>query len=225
MEDAPPPSPTTPAESAAGSPVDRRSCNLRRGLTRSRSRSHSSSSSASPSPRSSAVPFSWEQRPGIPKPLSAVLPATADSAVAHPLLPLPPPVRSHSDLIPTPRKKRSAASGRGEAASADPFASALALCAKGALPANDDNVDDELCDVADAAAASSRRSAATVTHRFRILDFYGSCKATCAVVDATVRLPRSACRACMNLYTYYARVDLDHGQCKSSTALTRGATT
>ncbi|XP_074566243.1 uncharacterized protein LOC141822826 [Curcuma longa] len=190
MEDAPPPppSPTTPAESAAGSPGDRQSCNRRRGRTRSRSRSHSFSSSASPSPRSSAVPFSWEQRPGIPKPLSAVLPATADAAVAHALLPLPPPVRSHSDLIPTPRKKRSSASGRGAAASADPFAAALALCAKGVLPANDDNVDDEPCDVA---SASSRRSAATVTHRFRILDFYGSCKATCAVVDATVRLPRS----------------------------------
>ncbi|CAD5182561.1 unnamed protein product [Musa acuminata subsp. malaccensis] len=57
------------------------------------SSSAATSPSASPSPRSSSVPFSWEQRPGIPKaPPLPPAPAAADTD-AHLLLPsLPGPV-------------------------------------------------------------------------------------------------------------------------------------
>ncbi|WOL11149.1 hypothetical protein Cni_G19910 [Canna indica] len=184
MEEAPP-SPKTPADSAAGSPEEPRA-------SHHRARTRSRSSSTSPSPRSSAVPFSWEQRPGIPKDLAPV-PAPAppaafavEDSVSHPLLPLPPPVRSHSDLS-TPRKKRSAAARSASSASADPFAAALALCARG-LPDTGDDMDD-LWGVPDAAAP--RRPVATIADRLRLFDFYSSCKATCTVVDATVRLPRT----------------------------------
>ncbi|XP_009404872.2 uncharacterized protein LOC103988084 [Musa acuminata AAA Group] len=164
------PSPKTPTDSAAGSPEEPRA--------RTSSRSRSFSISASTSPRFSAVPFSWEQRPGIPKALSQA--AAAEDAAAHRLLPLPPPVRSHSDL-PIPRKKRSAA----RLAAADPFAAALALCAKDFPDAGGDL--EELWGVPDA----SPRRVTTIADRFRLFDLYGSCKATCSVIDATVRLPRT----------------------------------
>ncbi|RWW62820.1 hypothetical protein BHE74_00030039 [Ensete ventricosum] len=157
----------------AGSTEGRRPASHRvRNRSRSRSRFCSSSAYPSPSPRSSAIPFSWEQRPGIPKSLSH--PAAAEDASAHPLLPLPPPVRSHSELS-TTRKKRSAASP-------DPFAAALALCSN-SLPHDGD----DLWLVPDAAP----QRAASIADRFRLFDLYGSCKAACSVVDATVRLPRT----------------------------------
>ncbi|RWW21355.1 hypothetical protein GW17_00014500 [Ensete ventricosum] len=171
------PSPKTPTDSAAGSPEEPRAARDS-ARTRSRSRSRSFSSSASTSPRFSAVPFSWEQRPGIPKALS---PATeAEDAAAHRLLPLPPPVRSHSDL-PIPRKKRSEA----RSAAADPFAAALVLCAKDLPDASGDL--EEFWGVPDA----TPRRVTTIADRFRLFDLYGSCKATCSVIDATVRLPRT----------------------------------
>ncbi|CAL9184832.1 uncharacterized protein LOC135606536 [Musa acuminata AAA Group] len=144
------------------------------------SSSAATSPSASPSPRSSSVPFSWEQRPGIPKaPPLPPAPAAADTD-AHLLLPLPPPARSQSDLS-TPRKKRP--SPRAPA-SPDPFAAALALCAKG-LP----DVGDEMEELW--GATDAPRRVASMTDRFRLFDLYGSCKATCSVVEATVRLPRA----------------------------------
>ncbi|XP_074563070.1 uncharacterized protein LOC141819720 [Curcuma longa] len=126
-----------------------------------RPRSRRFPSSVSPAPPSSAVPFSWEQSPGIPKDTSS-----PESSASNPLLPLPPLIRSHSDL-PTARKKRSAGacSSRGAEAPSDPFEAALALCAEGLMD------DDHL--------SVPRRSAASVADRFKIFDFYGSCNATC----------------------------------------------
>ncbi|XP_042452408.1 uncharacterized protein LOC122037025 [Zingiber officinale] len=151
--------------------------------SRSRSRSRRFPSSASPAPPSSAVPFSWEQRPGIPKDTSS-----PESSVANPVLPLPPPIRSHSDL-PTPRKKRSAAasSSRGAEVPADPFAAALALCAKGLMDDDDLPVPRGSALMDEDDLSVPRRSTATVSGRFRIFDFYGSCKATCAVATCFPR--------------------------------------
>ncbi|URD72273.1 hypothetical protein MUK42_09776 [Musa troglodytarum] len=185
MEETPPSSKIL-AASAAGSPAELRAVRHRvRSRTSSLSGSASSlssssaatSPSASPSPCSSSVPFSWEQRPGIPK--APPLPPAA-ATDAHLLLPLPPPARSQSDLS-TPRKKRP--SPRAPA-SPDPFAAALALCAKG-LP----DVGDEMEELW--AATDAPRRVASMTDRFRLFDLYGSCKATCPVVEATVRLPRA----------------------------------
>ncbi|URE47662.1 hypothetical protein MUK42_14391 [Musa troglodytarum] len=163
-------------EPRAGSTEEHRPASHRvRNRSRSESRYFSNSACPSSCPRSSAIPFSWEQRPGIPKSLSHS--AAAEDASAHPLLPLPPPVRSDSELS-TTRKKRSAASP-------DPFAAALAVCSNG-LPHDGDDVD-ELCLVPDAAP----QRAASIADRFRLFDLYGSCKAACSVVDATVRLPRT----------------------------------
>nr|CAD1818120.1 unnamed protein product [Ananas comosus var. bracteatus] len=41
----------------------------------------------------SAVPFSWEQRPGIPKPSGNLASPSPPSPRSDPLLPLPPPLR------------------------------------------------------------------------------------------------------------------------------------
>ncbi|KAJ8493768.1 hypothetical protein OPV22_015489 [Ensete ventricosum] len=98
MEETPPSS-----KILAGSPAEARAAR-HRVRTRTGSLSGSASSlssssaatspSASPSPRSSSVPFSWEQRPGIPK--APPLPPAATDTDAHLLLPLPPPARSHT---------------------------------------------------------------------------------------------------------------------------------
>ncbi|XP_074589877.1 uncharacterized protein LOC141845773 [Curcuma longa] len=173
MEEAAPPS-SKPTDD--GSKDDSGSSSSR---ISARTRSRPFSAPASPPPASSAVPFSWEQRPGIPKDPSPPPLASLGSPLPNPLLPLPPPLRSRSAL-PALRKRRSGpSSSRGAEAPFDPFAAALALCARGLM-------DDQLC-----GSSLPRRSAATIADRFRIFDFYGSCKATCAVVDdATVRLPR-----------------------------------
>ncbi|KAG6525427.1 hypothetical protein ZIOFF_015383 [Zingiber officinale] len=170
----PPPASSKPKPTDDGSKDDSGSSRIS-----SRTRSRPFSAPTSPTPASSAVPFSWEQRPGIPKDPSPPPLASLGSPLPNPLLPLPPPLRFRSAL-PAPRKRRSASSSsRGAEAPFDPFAAALALCARGLM-------DDHLC-----GSSLPRRSAATVADRFRIFDFYGSCKATCAVVDdATVRLPR-----------------------------------
>ncbi|URE06976.1 hypothetical protein MUK42_10916 [Musa troglodytarum] len=83
-----------------------------------------------PSPHSSANPFSREQCPKTPKSISHQ--TAVKDASAHPLLPLPPPVRSHSKLS-TMRKKRCTTS-------LDLFTIALALCSNG-LPHDSNDVD------------------------------------------------------------------------------------
>ncbi|WOL11941.1 hypothetical protein Cni_G20705 [Canna indica] len=183
MEESPP---MTPTDSSAGSPAESRAAR-RRARGRSLSSSTSSSSpftspspSASPSPRSWSVPFSWEQRPGIPKAKPLPSPAADAYSITQPLLPLPPPARSHS------RKKRFTARF---APSPDPFAAALALCAKRLPDVVDDDI--EMEDVWGRLPSAAPRRVAAIADRFRLFGIYGSCKATCTVVDATVRLPRT----------------------------------
>ncbi|PKA56839.1 hypothetical protein AXF42_Ash002142 [Apostasia shenzhenica] len=146
------------------------------------SRTHSFSSSASsfsdspsyfaatPSPSpfhrllsSSAVPFSWECRPGIPKAPTARTATAADPL----LLPLPPPLRK----------------SRFESISDDPFAVAFSVCTKDAAPpvARDD---------LDAYWFRPSPGGNLAWKLRRFVGFHVSCKTSCSVNDATVALPR-----------------------------------
>ncbi|CAL9068727.1 uncharacterized protein LOC135627165 [Musa acuminata AAA Group] len=159
---------SSPADSsAAGSPLEIFPCRIRRRRhRRSRSRSLSTVAASSPSLCSSAVPFSWEHRPGIAKNPKA--PPAARPA--RPALPRPPPLRS----LPVT-----------DCPAADPFAIALAECAKGPPPAEDDGADDR-CRV----AVAVRRKVAALVGWFALFDLYGSCKAAGSVAGATLRIPR-----------------------------------
>ncbi|KAG0492299.1 hypothetical protein HPP92_005697 [Vanilla planifolia] len=154
----------------------------------SRSGSPSSfAASASPSPfhpiPSFAIPFSWEHKPGIPKsPFASA--ASREGAIrieivsgAGPLLlPLPPSFRSAAVLS---RKKRSHAG-------IDPFAAALAECAKDAPHSTSDDLDSLWFrrsvspGVIDSKTAGIWRWA-TLAGR---LGLYASCKTSCSVSEA-----------------------------------------
>lgn len=175
----PPRTPTEPTSTTPPHPRRRQS----RPTSVSSSFSSSILSTPSPShfsiqtpfhPLSSSIPFSWEQSPGIPK-----LPSKTLKSYSYPrLLPPPPPPRSAS----FPATKH-----------VDPFAAALAECAK------DVPVESDLWIGSRASEAKSRR-------RFWIsdwfgfgfgfafglgsLDPYGSCKASCAVTESTVQISR-----------------------------------
>ncbi|CAL9154079.1 unnamed protein product [Musa hybrid cultivar] len=135
---------------------------------------------ASPSrPSSSAVPFSWEHRPGIPKTSGPLT-----SRPTGPLLPLPPSLRSAP--AGNSRKKRPVATS-----AADPFATALTECAKDpAGPA----IEELLARGGGSVVERRRRGPAaawSVSDRLGLFGLYASCKATCAVADSAVRVPRS----------------------------------
>ncbi|PKA64765.1 hypothetical protein AXF42_Ash016796 [Apostasia shenzhenica] len=128
---------------------------------------------------SSAVPFSWEHEPGIPK-----NPSDPVSDFHPSRIPLPPPIRSSSFRS---RKKRSEGSF-----DADPFALALAECAK-EPPAADPDLEDFL---RRSSAAERRRTASwsAAGGGFGLFGLYSSCKAAFAagsVADSMVRIPRS----------------------------------
>ncbi|XP_008791151.2 uncharacterized protein LOC103708144 [Phoenix dactylifera] len=193
MKEAAAPPPKTPAELTTGSPSASRPIRRRTGSSSSSASSLSSaipSSSPSPAHRylfplrsSSAVPFSWEHLPGVPKnPKSFPSPAVPHRL----LLPLPPPLRSKPDTS-IPRKKRSDARF-SNLAPADPFAAALAECTK------DDPAGTGLAKLwgEPPAGAPRRRALATaaITHRFGLFDLYGSCKISCSVADAIIHVPR-----------------------------------
>ncbi|CAL9781941.1 unnamed protein product [Musa acuminata subsp. burmannicoides] len=129
----------------------------------------------------SAVPFSWERLPGIPKAQIAI-----DARSPDPLLPLPPPLRSATA---GPRKKRPIA---GLRPAPDAFAAALAVCAK----APRGSTIGELLAASGSAAGRHRRGSAasawSISDRLGLLGLYASCKATCAVADSSVYVPRSA---------------------------------
>ncbi|CAL9108020.1 unnamed protein product [Musa textilis] len=128
---------------------------------------------------SSAVPFSWEHRPGIPKTSGPLT-----SRPTGPLLPLPPSLRSAP--AGNSRKKRPVA-----ASAADPFATALAECAKDpAGPA----IEGLLARGGGSAVERRWRGPAagwSVSDHLGLFGLHASCKATCAVADSAVRVPRA----------------------------------
>ncbi|XP_073106926.1 uncharacterized protein [Elaeis guineensis] len=197
MKKAAAPPPKTPAELAIGSPPASRPIRSRtRSSSSSASSLYSTIPSSSPSPahrylfplRSpSAIPFSWEHLPGVPKnPKSLPSPARPHRL----LLPLPPPLRSKSDPS-IPRKKRSDARFAHLAVD-DPFAAALAECTK------DDPSGTGLAELwgEPTTGARRRRALATgsISQRFGLFDLYGSCKMSCSVADAIIHVPRSTHR-------------------------------
>ncbi|KAL0917690.1 hypothetical protein M5K25_012770 [Dendrobium thyrsiflorum] len=133
---------------------------------------------------SSAVPFSWERQPGIPKlPVAAAAAGGRYDEDRH-LLPLPPPLRS---AVGFSRNKRSGAGGF------DPFAVALAQCAKESSPETGEDLEGFWWRRSGLKRVGIWRRA-TISDRIGLISFYGSCKATCSVSDATIVLPRAAGR-------------------------------
>ncbi|PKA57350.1 hypothetical protein AXF42_Ash013537 [Apostasia shenzhenica] len=128
-----------------------------------------SSISPTPSPFSSAVPFSWEHQPGIPKPTAAG--GGRSPSARH--LPLPPPLRTTAR---TPKKNLSVSG-------ADPFEAALAECAK----------DPDSTGGGAKLPEISRRP--VIVSWLGLIGFYASCGATCSVSPAAVVVPRSTLRS------------------------------
>ncbi|KAI0531022.1 hypothetical protein KFK09_000571 [Dendrobium nobile] len=120
---------------------------------------------------SSTVPFSWEHEPGIPKnPRKPYFNSNLDR------IPLPPPIRFDSMKT---------------LSEADPFAAALAECAKETPPA-----DPELEEFLRRRSAARRRRTAVLSPGggLSLSGLYVSCKASaaaCSVVESTVRVPRT----------------------------------
>ncbi|WOL16065.1 hypothetical protein Cni_G24847 [Canna indica] len=140
-----------------------------------------------PSPFSSAVPFSWEHRPGIPKTSGGPL-AAARSSGGSSVLPLPPPLRCNPAASSLKIKQRPVV------AHDDPFAAALAECAKGPAPGPDLK---ELFARSGSVAGRGRRATAaswSIADRLGLFGLHPSCKATCAVADSTVFIPRPVSR-------------------------------
>lgn len=152
---------------------------------------HLGSPPAPPSPLhcSSAVPFSWEKQPGVPKQVHRSSDRQRGSGQR---LPLPPPLRSNSEpFLSIPRKKRTQL-----VCMPDPFTIALIECSKADRCDRSEGNDLPrlyLKGTTAAAAASKviggRRRAATGL--LGLPDFYSSCKTTCSVADSTVIVPRS----------------------------------
>ncbi|XP_039125563.1 uncharacterized protein LOC120261655 [Dioscorea cayenensis subsp. rotundata] len=113
-----------------------------------------------------SIPFSWEHQPGVSKnPIPT-------SSTSFPRLPLPPPLKPQQDPLRSAKPDPLTFS--------DPFAAALAECAKPSL--------------APQADVLRRRRAAVISARFRLLVFHGSC-ASCSVSDSTtIRIPRDRIR-------------------------------
>ncbi|XP_074557618.1 uncharacterized protein LOC141813557 [Curcuma longa] len=151
---------------ASSLPLPRRTCYLD-------SSGSSDGNQASPYlPSFSSVPFSWERRPGIPK-------AAAAAAASGPLLRLPPGPASY-------HRKRTASDAAGDE---DPFAVALAECAK--RPPGPSIA--ELF-TRTRSASAPRKRAPPQSAAWSISDRLGlhaaSCKATCAIADSAVCVPR-----------------------------------
>ncbi|MQL89594.1 hypothetical protein Taro_022183 [Colocasia esculenta] len=135
---------------------------------------------------SSAIPFSWEKRPGVPK--------HSHRAKEHQRwapgqrLPPPPFLRSNSDpFLSVTRKKRPELR-----LLADPFAVALMECSKGDRRDPEDG--DSPGTFWKAAAASSKAIGGrrkTIADLLGFVDLYASCKTTSSVADSTVYIPRS----------------------------------
>ncbi|KAJ6834974.1 putative basic proline-rich protein-like [Iris pallida] len=155
---------------------------LRRRRTRSTASSSSSSSNSSllstPSPSqtpfhpsSSAVPFSWEHLPGIPK----VPPANHHKTLTL----IPPPSRSRT--FPSRTHRRSDPK-LVSAADVDPFAAALAECSK------DSPAEPDFWRISRPVGSGPDRRRWSIADRLGFLDLYGSCKASCSVSQPGYRV-------------------------------------
>ena len=133
---------------------------------------YSSNSCPSPFLGSSAVPFSWETRPGIPK--QSCHPGESTSAR---LLPLPPPLKFDGQRSLSMSRKK----GQKLVFTADPFVVALMECSK--------QEGDELPRLKASKVGGGLRRAARF---FSFPNLYFSCKTTGSVLESTVLIPRSA---------------------------------
>lgn len=177
-----PPTPPPPLLPASRTDFDARSAahgKLRR--RRSKPLRPSSSAAAAPHlhpspihPSASSVPFSWEHRPGVPKAPGPL----AVGSTARPLL--PPPLRSAQIGI------KDAPLGLRDQ---DPFAAALAECAKSPLVP-------VIADLFRRSGERSRTPASSagwsISDRLGLFGIHVSCKTACAVADSTVLVRRSA---------------------------------
>ncbi|KAG6525628.1 hypothetical protein ZIOFF_015590 [Zingiber officinale] len=124
-------------------------------------------------PSSSAIPFSWEHRPGVPK---APSPLAAGSS-ARPLL--PPPLRS------APIGIKGTSLGRRDD---DPFAAALAECAKSPLGPV---IPDLFGRSGERSRTPTSAAGWSISYRLGLLGIHASCKTASAVADSTVLVRRS----------------------------------
>ncbi|XP_059631934.1 uncharacterized protein LOC132274628 [Cornus florida] len=124
--------------------------------------------------RSSGIPFSWEQLPGIPKKQT---PENKDPSKS--LLPLPPAGTSiyskklNPVEIPLPRKKYYSSKNSRR----DPFFAALLECSK-----DDQDAIDHFW--------KGSKATKSLSDRFGFVGVYASCKRTCAVSESIIYLPR-----------------------------------
>lgn len=139
-------------------------------------------SPATPLRYSGAVPFSWEQLPGIPKKLQ-VLPKKKEYSSSK-LLPLPPLTAAstskkfNSENMGDRRKNNSTL----QTFQRDPFFAALVECSK------DDDHHEEMSNSSIWNGAKVSRS---ISDRFGFVNLYTSCKRTCAVSESIIYLPKS----------------------------------
>ncbi|KAG0488040.1 hypothetical protein HPP92_006851 [Vanilla planifolia] len=132
---------------------------------------------------STAVPFSWEREPGIPK-----NPRNPNFDPNPERIPLPPPIRCASF---DSRKKWKDQKDFDD----DPFALALAECAKGY--SSGDQECEELLRQSSNADKRRKTTAWYAGRGLKLYELYGSCKAAvsaCSVANSTIWLPRSANR-------------------------------
>lgn len=126
----------------------------------------------------SAIPFSWEQHPGIAKPFIQTKPCTSEKYIPKSRLPRPPPMSLSQIPIRHPKKSNSTA-----AVSNDPFELALAECAK--APPTPPGIMEEIW-------GSKMVGPQRTRWRFG-LGAHSACNAAsaCSTVDSKVHVPRT----------------------------------
>lgn len=139
----------------------------------------------------SGIPFSWEKLPGIPKKESSSKKKDLPTTPLN-LLPLPPPTKptkSKSRFIfnkeLTRRKKNYSSSCDDKNFTKDPFLAAFVECGK---DNNDDDQETTIVNHWEVIKAARNPP----SDWYGIVNFYTSCKRTCAVSESIVYLPRSS---------------------------------
>jgi hypothetical protein len=144
-------------------------------------------SPATPLRYSSAVPFSWEQLPGIPKKLQ--VPKNKKEYSSSKLLPLPPLIARAAS---TSKKFNSENMGDRRKSNTthlqtfqrDPFFAALVECSK-------DDIDDHHEEMSNSSLWNGAKVSRSLSDRFGFVNLYTSCKRTCAVSESIIYLPKS----------------------------------